>query len=144
MSHLPISPIALVGCPEKDVGPIEAILADSPLRRKPDATIENGDRVVFCISVCHGPTEGTRKSIQSLCGKSIIPIAIVLTYADMVKDDSLRELVNCEERALLEKVLPEKIIDDLPLLLDIDPNLVQKIADLTHRATTEVQCLYAP
>ena len=81
MSHLPTPPIALVGCPDKDVGPIEAILADLPLRRKPDVAIENGDRVVFCISVCHGPTEGTRKSIQSLCGKGLG--GVLFTHGDM-------------------------------------------------------------
>lgn len=141
---LPVPAFALIGCPAKDVGAIERSLANSPLNLRPKGTIENGDRVLFCISVCDGPTEGTRRSIESLAGKSIIPIAIVLAYAEMVTDDSLRELINCEERALLATVLPENVVDDLPLLLDLDPNLVHKISDLTKRTSSEVRCSHSP
>jgi hypothetical protein len=136
-------PIALIGCPEKDVGAIESRLAKAALNLRPKGTLEKGDHVLFCISASHGPTEGTRTSLESLQGKSIIPIAIVLTYADVVTDDSLRELINCEERALLATVLPENVVDDLPLLLDLDPNLVHKISDLTKSALSEVRCAHA-
>ena len=138
------SPIALVGCPKRDVGPVESCLADSGLNLRSTGAIENGDRVVFCISAYYGPTDGTRKSIESLCGKSVVPIGIVLTYADMVDDDSLRELVNVEERELLLRILPEDVVDDLPLLLDLDPNLANRLADLARNSTSEVRCVQEP
>ncbi len=65
-------------------------------------------------------------------------------YAEMVDDDSIRELINYEERELLTKILPGEIVDTLPLLLDLDPSLVSKIADLTRSTTTELRCSSAP
>ena len=94
----------------------------------------------FVSLLAMGPSEGTRKSVDSLLGKTVVPIAIVLVYADSVDDDSLRELVNCEERELLMQVIPAAIVDQLPLLLDIDPNLVNKIADLIQRTVTQITC----
>ncbi|MCA9176928.1 MAG: hypothetical protein KDB14_20710 [Planctomycetales bacterium] len=67
-----------------------------------------------------------------------------MTYADMVDDDSLRELVNVEERELLLRILPEDVVDDLPLLLDLDPNLANRLADLARNSTSEVRCVQEP
>ena len=49
-----------------------------------------------------------------------------------------------KERALLMKVLPEEVVDALPLLLDLDPNLAAKIVDLTKNTTSEIRCSKGP
>ena len=144
LTQLGSSKICLAGCPQKDVGSLSDEFRNLGINVIPGHSVGNGDKIVFCISACHGPTEGTRQSIGSLYGKSVFPIAIVLTYGDLVDDDSLRELVNVEERELLTKVLPADIVDDLPLFLDVDPNLLNKIAAQTKKTVSEVQCLKAP
>lgn len=136
----PGPPVALVGCPEKDTLSVKHLLRSSPLNLRPDGVVENGDRVLFCISACHGPSVETRLSVRSLAGKSIVPVAVVLACADLVTDDSLRELINCEERALLATVLPEDLVDELPLLLDLDPNLAHWISELICRTDSDVRC----
>ena len=59
------SPIAFIGCPTKDVGPVEKCVVNSRFHLRPAGRVDNGDRVVFCISACYGPTVGTRKAIES-------------------------------------------------------------------------------
>lgn len=141
MKETPETPfVALIGCPEHDIGPVEDVFLASPLQVRPRGVIEQGDRTLFCISCNDGPTQGTRQAVEALHGKSIIPIAIVLTYAELTDDDSLRSLITLEERVLLSRVLPESVVDELLVLHDFDPNLVGKIQDLMRSKTTEVYC----
>lgn len=132
--------ICLVGCPEKDLGNLPEQFRRFGIESEPIKAIANRDKVIFCLAATDGPSKGTRKSVELLHGKTIVPIAIILVYSDSVTDDSLRELANCEERELLSKVLPLDTVDGLPLLLDIDPNLMTKVVDLLQKTTTEVKC----
>lgn len=133
--------LCMVGCPEKDLGSIPKEFERFGIGVTSAEVASDCDPVVFCISVADGPTEGTRQAVNSLQGKTVVPLAIVLVYADVVDDASLRDLVNFEERDLLMSILPADIVDGLPLFLDVDPNLVRRITDLAKNTKTLVHCL---
>ncbi len=132
--------IALVGCPEKDVPAVEAVCADADVRVRAGGAVEDGDCTLFCVSSCYGPTEGTRRSVAALRGRRLVPLAIVLTDAELVEDDSLRSLVAVESRDLLATVLPESTVDDLPVLYDFAPNLAARVAALIRQGPAAITC----
>jgi len=134
------SRLCLVGCPSSDLGTLPAELGGLGIDVIPVTSIVPGEVVAFCLSVSEGPTAGTRASVEALSGKLISPIAIVLVYCDSVDDDSLRALIDIEERELLMRVLPKETVDELPVLQDVDPTLISKLADLAHAKRTPVHC----
>lgn len=131
------SRIRLVGCPDNDLGYLPEELLKFGIDVEVGEPFESGDKVVFCLSSTLSITDGTRKALDSLRGKEIYPIAIVLVYADLVNNDSLRQLTTVEERELLswKCQIPS---DDLPCLQDVAPDFVSQILKLAREANTLV------
>ena len=137
-STIPSKQISLVGCKERDIGDLSDRLTKSRFRLTD--SVSGGDPVLFCISCADGPTAGTKASVANCRGKSILPIAIVLTNYDLIDDESLRELVTLEERELLSSILPEEIVDQIPLMYDFDPSLVFRLNKLMSSNMKQIQC----
>lgn len=132
--------IALVGCPTKDFGPLPAELTAAGAVVISAEEVADDGAVVFCISTAEGPTEGTRRSVIGLSGKTVRPLAVVLVSAEVVDDDSLRALVSLEERELLRQVLPDDIVDQLEVHLDLDPTLPAKLIERASTPVPSVLC----
>ena len=143
-SRLGTKKLFLAGCPEMDLGDLPDEFREFGIEVETADAISDGSHVVFCISAANGPSPGTRQSVKSCGGKTIVPIAIVLTHSDAVDDNSLRELVSMEERELLLEVLPDDTVNKLPCLLDLAPNLVTQIVDLAMDNSAEVKCKDGP
>jgi hypothetical protein len=132
--------LTLVGCADHDLADLPQRLAASGLEVRSPGVVQDGDHVVFCISCCDGPTDGTRLAVASCAGRTVVPIAIVLTRAELVLDESLRELVTLEEMELLRLILSHEEVHRLPLLYDFDPLLAKRLRSWMDAGTPVIQC----
>jgi len=122
--------IALVGDPELDLEGVPQLLQACGFNVRSAGVVGDGDAVLFCISCADGPQESTRTSIASCSGLRIRPLGILLTQFVLVDDESLHELVKCELRDLLTRIIPVETVDLLPALISGDPCLADKIQDI--------------
>lgn len=134
--------VFLVGCIEKDLGEIPDRLkrAGFEVADSATATVNDGDHVIFCVSYAYGPTEGTKRSVNSCEGKEIFPLCIVRNDTDLVDDDSLLGLVSVDSDFLLAQILPENVIESLPSFYDFDLNLPEKITRIMNQKLDSVRC----
>jgi hypothetical protein len=132
--------LTLIGCADHDLVDLPQRLAASGLEVRSAGVVQDGDHVVFCISCCHGPTDGTRLAVASCAGRTVAPVAIVLTQAELVDDDSLRELVTLEEMELLCLILQHAEVGRLPLLYDFDPLLATKLRSWMDAGIPGIRC----
>jgi hypothetical protein len=132
--------LSLVGCSERDLADVPERLRSSGLNIRPFGAVSDGDSVVFCISCVDGPTDGTLQSLAWCAGRTIVSVAIVLTRAELVDDDSIRELVTVEEMELLSRIIPYQEVERLLLLYDFDPGLVDKIRSRMSEESRAVSC----
>ena len=130
--------VSLVGCPERDVGDVPQRLQSSRLEIRHVGTVADGDYVVFCISCTVGPSDGIRRTVARCAGRTIKPLAIVLTEYQLVDNESLRDLMTVEEMELLSQVVPRAVVERLPLYYDFDPSLAAKLIALIGGGTDAV------
>jgi uncharacterized protein (TIGR02996 family) len=132
--------LCLVGSPERDLAELPQQLPALGINVRPPTLVQNGDYVVFCISCADGPTPGTRDAVRRCAGRTIAPVAIVLTRAEVIDDASLRDLVTLEEMELLSRVIPRQEVERLPLYYDFDPNLARKLLARVSEGPTMILC----
>jgi hypothetical protein len=131
--------LRLIGC-DGDLGDLPQRLRGEGLDvRLPDA-VEDGDFVAFCISCMDGPSAGTSQAIGRCAGHAIVPVAVVLTRYELLNDDSLCELVKCEELELLSRFLPRQEVERLPVYYDFDPGLARKLLRRMAEGIGTVTC----
>lgn len=132
--------LCLVGCHSRDLSTLPRDFNNLGIEIVSPKALQPCELVLFCVSVADGPTEGTRLSISSLSGKEITPLAVVLVHSAVINDDSMRSLINMEERDLLSAVLPKECVDNLPVLLDCDPTLISKVASIARQGPDSFCC----
>jgi uncharacterized protein (TIGR02996 family) len=132
--------LCLIGCPATDLADLPQKLPASGVRVRPLGVVQNGDYAVFCISCPDGPMQDTRDAVLRCAGHTIAPVAIVLTRADMLENDSLRDLVTHEEMELLSLVIPRHEVERLPLYYDFDPGLGRKLLSLIYEGPAMITC----
>jgi len=76
--------LSLVGCPTNDLAMVPAQLMASGVNVRPPGVVHDGDFVAFCISCLDGPTQGSREAVTGCAYRTIAPIAIVLTQAELI------------------------------------------------------------
>jgi len=130
----------LVGCPVRDVGDVPERLRSAGIEFRLPGTVADGDYVVFCISCTDSLSAGTRQSVARCAGRTIRPLAIVLTDYQLVDNESLRDLVTAEETELLSQVVPRAVAERLPLYYDFDPGLPAKLKALIRNGIEAVTC----
>jgi uncharacterized protein (TIGR02996 family) len=137
-----LGPVALclIGSPDSDLADLPQHLQAAGVSVRPAGVVRNGDYVVFCISCPDGPTSATREAVLRCAGRTVAPVAIVLTRAELLENDSLRELVTMEEMELLSLVLPRDEVERLPLYWDFDPGLARKLLALISAGPTMITC----
>jgi len=131
-----------VGCTEQDLGDIPEQLRDAGFEVADSSTdsVKDGDHVVFCISCANGPNDGTKRSVRSCAGREIFPVRIVWNFTEVVVDESLLELVSFEMNDLLSEILPQEVIDSMPVFHDFDLNLPAKIIDRLNQKPLSFHC----
>jgi len=102
--------------------------------------VKDGDHVIFCVSCSSGPTEGTIRSVHGCSGHEIIPVCIVRNFSEVVVDKSLLELVSFEMNELLKEILPQEVIDNLPVFYDFDLNLPARISGRLNQKPLPFRC----
>jgi uncharacterized protein (TIGR02996 family) len=132
--------LCLIGCPATDLADLPHRLPASGLNVRPVGVVQDGDYVVFCISCPDGPEPGTREAVLRCAGHSVAPVAIVLTRAEALDNDSLRDLVTWEEMELLSQVIPRHEVERLPLYYDFDPGLPRKLLSLISQGPIVIPC----
>jgi uncharacterized protein (TIGR02996 family) len=132
--------LCLIGSPATDLADLPQRLSVSGLNVRSPGLVRDGDYIVFCISCPDGPMPGTREAVACCAGRTVAPIAIVLTRAEMLDNDSLRELVTLEEMELLSQVIPEQEVERLPLYYDFDPGLVRKLLSRIYEGPAMIPC----
>lgn len=131
--------LSLIGCPEHDIAEMPQRFFDVGVTVRPQGMVEDGDSVVFCISCNSGPMPGTKEALIKCNGKTIRPVALVMTRADTVDDDSLMSLVRLEDSQLLCQFIPREVVERLPVYYDFDPGLIRKLLTLVARDPQAVQ-----
>jgi uncharacterized protein (TIGR02996 family) len=132
--------LCLIGSPATDLADLPRRLPAAGVNVRPFGVVENGDYVVFCISCPDGPTPGTREALLRCAGHTVAPVAIVLTRAEVIDDDSLRDLVTLEEIELLSQVIPGQEVERLPLYYDFDPGLPRKLLTRIYEGPAMIPC----
>lgn len=134
--------IFAVGCAEQDLSDIPEQLRETGFEVAESATdtVKDGDHVIFCVSCSCGPTDGTKSSVRSCAGREIIPVGIVWNFSEVVVDKSLLELVSFEMKDLLSEILPQEVIDSLPVFYDFDLNLPANIAGRLNQKLLSFRC----
>jgi uncharacterized protein (TIGR02996 family) len=132
--------LCLIGDPASDLADLPQRLPASGVNVRPPSVVQNGDYVVFCISCPDGPQPGTREALLRCAGRTVAPVAIVLTRAELIDNDSLRNLVTLEERELLSQVIPGHEVDRLPLYYDFDPGLATKLLSRIAEGPAMIAC----
>lgn len=135
-----VATLSLVGCPTHDLADLHEGLQALRMNLRPAGVVQDGDYVVFCVSCTDGPTQGTRAAVDRCTGHVVVPLAVVLTRAELVDDDSLRELLKCEELELLCRVMPRAVVERLPLYYDFDPGLPGKLNAIIAAGINPVTC----
>ncbi len=131
-----------VGCTEQDLSDIPEQLRDAGFEVADSSTdsVKDGDHVIFCISCSWGPTDGTKSSVRSCSGREIFPVCIVWNFSEVVVDHSLLELVTLEMNELLSEILPQEVIDSLPVFYDFDLDLPARIIDRSSQKLLSFRC----
>jgi len=132
--------LGLIGCPTSDLAELPQRLLAAGVNVRPPGLVQDGDYVVFCISCPDGPTPGTRQAVLRCAGRTVAPVALVLTRAELIDNDSLRDLVTVQEMELLSQVLPRPEVERLPLYYDFDPGLARKLLSRICEGPAMVTC----
>ncbi len=132
--------VCLIGSPEYDLAELPQRLPASGVNVRPPGIVQDGDYVVFCISCLDGPTAGTQEAMRRCGGRTLAPVAIVLTRADMVDNDSLRDLVTAQWMEWLSQVIPSEQVERLPLYYDFDPSLARKLLARIYAGPAMIPC----
>lgn len=122
--------ICLVGCPEMDILDLPEEFVKFGIEVVTSPPTSDADYLIFCLNSSNGPMPGTRAAVAACRDNSLRPLAIVFTNSSLTDDDSLRELIEMEERELLSTILAIETVDSLPVLQDLDPMLVSKVLKL--------------
>jgi uncharacterized protein (TIGR02996 family) len=132
--------LCLIGSPEHDLAELPQRVSGLGMNVRPPGVVQTGDYVVFCISCPDGPTPGTREAVRRCAGRTVAPVALVLTRAEALDDDSLRDLVTLEEMELLSHVIPREEVERLPLYYDFDPGLTSKLLARVSEGPRMISC----
>jgi len=132
--------LCLIGCPASDLAELPKQLPGAGVNVRPPGVVRNGDYVAFCISCPDGPMPGTLEAVLRCAGRTVAPVAIVLTRAELIDNDSLRELVTAEEMELLSRVIPRQEVERLPLYYGFDPGLARKLLSRVSEGPPMITC----
>lgn len=136
--------LSLLGSPTPGRDRVSDSLREAGFDLRPVGYVQVNDVVVFCISCSDDVAKGTLQSICNCAGLSICPVAIILSDAELVDDESLRALLTLEVRSLLSRIMPESEVRKLLVLFDFDPYLVKKIQSSIANGLKEVSCFDDP
>ncbi len=105
----------LIGCPDNDIHELVDDFAQFGIHAKIGLSNQKSPYAIFCVSITHGLSSGTKSAIANCRCREFSPLCIILTSSMLMEGDSLSDLAEYELKEMLSTIMESDLASSLPV-----------------------------